>query len=63
MLAGAAPPSGPPPFPITRRRAATPAVLDAEARVPWGELVDVVNLCKRAGIERVEFALPPAEWR
>ena len=44
---------------------ATPAMLDAEARVPWGDLVDVVNLCKKSGIERIEFALPapPAERR
>jgi biopolymer transport protein ExbD len=38
-----------------------PAVLDADGRVPWGDVVAVVNLCRRVGIADVRFALggPP----
>jgi biopolymer transport protein ExbD len=41
----------------------TPVTIDAEARVPWEEVVKVMNLCKRNKIDKIEFALgapPPA---
>jgi len=38
----------------------SPAILDADARVPWGDVVAVVNLCRRVGIQDVRFALPAA---
>ena len=43
----------------------TPVTIDAEARVPWSDVVDVVNLCKKSGIARIEFAslAPPTEQR
>jgi biopolymer transport protein ExbD len=34
-----------------------PAILDADGRVPWGDVVAVVNLCRRSGIQDVRFAL------
>ena len=37
-----------------------PAILDADGRVPWGDVVAVVNLCRRVGIQDVRFALPAA---
>jgi biopolymer transport protein ExbD len=40
-----------------RQRPEAHAVLDAEGRVPWGEVVAVVNLCRRVGIQDVRFAL------
>jgi biopolymer transport protein ExbD len=36
-----------------------PAVtLDAAAHIPWKDVVNVINLCKRARIDEIEFALP-----
>ena len=40
-----------------RGRPEAPAVLDAEGRVPWGDVVAVVNLCRRVGIRDVRFAM------
>ena len=38
-----------------------PAILDADGRVPWGDVVAVVNLCRRTGIQDVRFALAAAQ--
>ena len=40
------------------KRAATTltVTIDAEPRVPWNDVVAVVNACKRAGLEEIEFA-------
>jgi biopolymer transport protein ExbD len=41
----------------------TPVTIDAEAKVPWREVVTVMNLCKRNSIDKIEFAAgtaPPA---
>ena len=41
----------------------TPVTIDAEAGVPWEEVVKVMNICKRNRIDKIEFALgapPPA---
>ncbi len=35
-----------------------PLVIDAEPAVPWRDVVHVMDLCKRNGIERIEFAAP-----
>jgi biopolymer transport protein ExbD len=43
-----------------RNRPGAPAILDADGRVPWGDVVAVVNLCRRVGIADVRFALGPA---
>jgi biopolymer transport protein ExbD len=44
-------------------RTDVPAIVDADAKVPWGEVITVVNLAKRDGIENIEFALglPPTK--
>lgn len=39
--------------------AAIPVTIDAAAPVPWREVVDVMNLCKRERIDRIEFAYGP----
>ncbi len=46
---------------LLRKHADAPAVLDADGRVRWGDVVAVVNLCRRVGIADVRFALggPP----
>ena len=49
---------------VQKNRPDVPVTIDAEARVPWGDVVTVVNLAKRNDIEKVEFALglpPPAK--
>ena len=41
----------------------TPVTIDAESKVPWREVITVMNLCKRNGIDKIEFAMgqaPPA---
>ena len=41
----------------------TPVTIDAEARVPWNDVINVMNLCKSNRIDKIEFALgapPPA---
>jgi biopolymer transport protein ExbD len=41
-----------------------PLTIDADGRVPWSDVVDVVNLGKKSGIDRIEFAFPsPAAKR
>jgi biopolymer transport protein ExbD len=35
---------------------AVPVTIDAEGAVPWKDVVDVMNLCKRERIDRIEFA-------
>jgi biopolymer transport protein ExbD len=39
----------------------TPVTIDAEARVPWEEVIKVMNICKSNRIDKIEFALgaPP----
>ena len=42
----------------------TPVTIDAEPKVPWDDVINVVNLCKRIQIDKIEFALglpPPAQ--
>ena len=38
-----------------------PVTIDADARIPWREIVNVVNICKRDQIDKIEFAFgaPP----
>jgi len=40
-----------------------PAIVDADAKVPWSEVITVVNLAKRDGIENIEcpLGLPPTK--
>jgi hypothetical protein len=35
-----------------------PFVIDAASDVPWQDVVHLMDLCKRSGIERIEFATP-----
>ena len=38
-------------------RTDAPVVLDADGRVPWKDVVDVLSICKKLEIEHIEFAL------
>ena len=35
-----------------------PFTIDADAHIPWHDVVTVMNLAKRVGIDKVEFAQP-----
>ncbi len=37
-----------------------PVTIDADARVPWAEIIDIVNICKREHIDKIEFAMGAA---
>jgi biopolymer transport protein ExbD len=48
---------------VQRNKPDTPVTIDAEARVPWNDVIIVMNLCKKNRIDKIEFALgapPPA---
>jgi biopolymer transport protein ExbD len=34
-----------------------PVIIDADTRIPWGEVMTVVNIAKRLAIEKIQFAL------
>jgi biopolymer transport protein ExbD len=38
-----------------------PLTIDGDIRVPWADVISVINIGKRAGIDKVEFAFgaPP----
>ena len=38
-----------------------PVTIDADARIPWNEVITVVNIIKRCDIDKIEFAMgaPP----
>jgi biopolymer transport protein ExbD len=35
-----------------------PVIIDAEPRVPWRSVINVMNVCKRSDLEKIEFAAP-----
>ena len=37
-----------------------PVTIDADSRVPWKDVINVVNLCKREKIDKIEFAFGAA---
>jgi len=48
---------------VRQNKPDVPVTIDAEARVPWEDVIRVMNLCKRNRIDKIEFALgapPPA---
>jgi len=34
-----------------------PVIIDGDARIPWDEVMTIVNIAKRLGIEKIQFAL------
>lgn len=34
-----------------------PVIIDGDARIPWEEVMIIVNISKRLGIEKIQFAL------
>jgi biopolymer transport protein ExbD len=43
---------------IARVRIDLPVILDVEGDVPIEEMIDVFDICRQLGLERVEFAVP-----
>jgi len=41
---------------VRRNKPDTPVIIDADARCPWKDVISVVNLVKRNGIDKLEFA-------
>ncbi len=37
-----------------------PVTIDADSRVPWSTIIDIVNLCKKNKIDKIEFAMGAA---
>jgi biopolymer transport protein ExbD len=50
---------------MQKGRADAPLTIDADRRIPWSEVTNVVNLAKRHRIATIEFAMgaPPAARR
>lgn len=42
---------------VRLNRPDTPVIIDADERVPWREVVNVINLIKRSKIDKIEFAM------
>jgi biopolymer transport protein ExbD len=38
-----------------------PVIIDGDARIPWHEVINVVNMCKKLDIDKIEFALGQAD--
>ena len=42
----------------------TPVIIDAEPKVPWKEVIKVMDICKQHKLEKVELAAPmPGAWK
>jgi biopolymer transport protein ExbD len=35
-----------------------PVIIDAQPHVPWKEVINVMNICKKNSLEKIEFAAP-----
>jgi len=44
---------------VARGKPDAPLTIDADVRVPWNAVMDVVNVAKRADVARLQFALGP----
>lgn len=40
-----------------------PAIIDAEPKVPWQDVISVMDICKNINIEKIEFASPMPEMK
>ena len=46
---------------VKRGKPDAPVTIDADPRIPWNEVMNVVNIVKRCNIDKIEFAMgaPP----
>jgi len=42
---------------VLKNRPEAPVIIDGDARIPWKDVVDVINICKKIPIDNIEFAL------
>ena len=46
---------------VLKNKPTAPVIIDGDARVPWSDVIAIVNICKRLQIENIEFALGKEE--
>jgi biopolymer transport protein ExbD len=48
---------------VAKGKPDAPVTIDADPKIPWDEVIKVVNIVKRCGIDKIEFAMgaPPAK--
>ena len=46
---------------ILKNKPEAPVIIDGDARVPWKDVIDIVNICKNLKIDNIEFALGAQE--
>jgi biopolymer transport protein ExbD len=46
---------------VLKNKPEAPVIIDGDARIPWKDVIDVVNICKKLQIDNIEFALGAAE--
>jgi biopolymer transport protein ExbD len=46
---------------VAKGKPDAPVTIDGDIRIPWSEVITVVNIIKRCGIDKIEFAMgaPP----
>jgi biopolymer transport protein ExbD len=45
---------------VRMNRPEIPVTIDSDPRVPWSAVIDVVNICKKHQIDKIEFAMGAA---
>jgi len=46
---------------VLKNKPEAPVIIDGDARIPWKDVIDVVNICKKLQIDNIEFALGAAD--
>jgi biopolymer transport protein ExbD len=46
---------------VLKNKPDAPVIIDGDARVPWKDVIDVVDVCNKLQISNIEFALGAAE--
>jgi biopolymer transport protein ExbD len=46
---------------VLKNKPDAPVIIDGDARVPWKDVIDIVNIAKKLKIDNIEFALGAAE--
>ena len=42
---------------VRQNKPETPVIIDAHAQCPWTDVINVMNLCKKVQIDKIEFAM------
>jgi biopolymer transport protein ExbD len=46
---------------VLKNKPEAPVIIDGDARVPWKDVIDIVNIAKKLKIDNIEFALGAQE--